>query len=204
MQHKIFLTTKKCEFFLRYYYQRLLVSSLFFRIKAIEEILKENYHDDFLTLEEKFQIIYNLNYLNTYNYNKYFILKDKGLSFYYDSINLYYAVFQSVWNYAILPFTETNLSKHSFNFRPFRNHYDFLIELKKIFSKEINKETILLKIKAQCLWNIKTNFWIMKNFPFLKKILKNIIIKKSGSLNSEHNIYVTLINYMLNSLVCIG
>nr|YP_010700227.1 putative group II intron reverse transcriptase/maturase RoaA [Euglena deses]WCH63371.1 putative group II intron reverse transcriptase/maturase RoaA [Euglena deses] len=198
MQHRIYLATKKSDFFLMYYYQKLLVSNLFLKIKAIEDILTENYQNKFLTLEEIFQVIYNYNYLINYDYNRYYIFKDSGLSFYYSVQDLYYKIFQYVWHCALFPFIETNSTKYSFNYRPYRIHYDFLMELKNIFSKQINKEKVLVKISSCCLWNYRTNYWIIRNLPFIKKIINNLIIHKSNLLKDENKIYLSLVDYMLN------
>jgi hypothetical protein len=111
---------------------------------------------------------------------------------------------------ACLPFLETKCDKSSYSFRPFRDALDLLKDIKKSFSSK-DKQSWYLDIKINCSWNLQTKFWLLKNFPIERQILRswlnNIVINSFFEYNNSFfyfyskDIYFILFNYLLNGLL---
>lgn len=171
-----------------------------------EIFFNSNYY---ISSEIKFQIVLNLKHVRLFEKSNFlYFIKKKGHSFFYNYINIYNKCLQYLWVLSLLPFLETHLDKSLHGFRPFRDSFDLFMEIKKIFSNTKNYWYFSLKLFSYS--NSQNKFWLLKNLPIEKKLLKSWFntYPKRSSLNFRNNnffykkdINFLLLNYSLTGLV---
>lgn len=137
--------------------------------------------------------------------HSFYFSKKNGFSLFFQLPNFYMSCIQCLWNCSVLPIVDNDSDKYSYGFRPFRNVQDLFFEIKNSFLK---KKLFLwiLDFKFNFHTTLSNNYWLLKNFPMEKRILKSWF--KPTFLNcfpciDNSNIFFSLINFSINGLVLI-
>lgn len=208
MQDRILYFSKKGNFFLLKFFQKLLLQSLSCKLKTINKVLRKK-NDYFvsqsnISLEDMITLMVNLRNFSIINgIDSFYLLKKKGFSIFFQTTTFYISCVQCLWNFSVLPILETNSDKYSYGFRPFRSVQDLFVEVKNSFLK---KKLFLWNVNLKINSSIKfcNNSWLLKNFPMQKKILKSWLepnILSSFPCIDNSNIFFSLINFSINGLV---
>lgn len=134
------------------------------------------------------------------NFEAFYFLKKNGLSFFFKPAYLYHTSFLSLCNNLVLPVIDSKLPKFSFSFRPFRNDNDIFLQINSVLKKNKCVSQIL---KITVPFALLNTTWLLKNFPFNKRLLNLILDKKYGNYIFTKNIlfFSTIFNFLLHGLV---
>lgn len=192
------------------YLQKLLLLGLTSRFRSIRDVFEENNrvfsfgNSFYLTSSEKLFLVLNLNYkFNLFDLNFFSISKRSSFVYFFELPSFYFRSVQSLCSFSILPIIEDISDRFSFSHKPFRSNYDYFLEIKKVFSKNDSLNWIF---NFKCILPFTDNSWILKNFPFEKKVLNNwfsLCYFNSYQFPSFVDSYFSFgfINYSLNGLV---
>lgn len=210
MQSKILLSINFYSFRKVRYFQKLLLLGLTSRFRSVRDVLEENNrlfyfgNSFFLTSSEKMFLVLNLNYkFNLFDLNFFSVSKKNSFLYFFELPSFYFRSVQCLCSFSILPIFENISDRFVFSYRPFRSNYDYFLEIKEVFLKNKNLNWIF---NFKCLFSLTDNLWVLKNFPFEKKVLKNwfnIDYYNSYRLSSICLSFFDFgfINYSLNGLV---
>lgn len=166
-----------------------------------------NFNNQFsLSLEDRISFLINIrNFSTNTATHSFYFSKKNGFSLFFQMPAFYISCIQCLWNFSILPIVENNSDKFSYGFRPFRSVQDLFFEIKNSFLK---KKLFLwiINFKFNFYANLSDNYWLLKNFPMEKKILKswfNPTFFRSFPCIDNSNIFFSLINFSVNGLVLI-
>lgn len=151
-----------------------------------------------LTSFEKFLIVLNLGFnFYFYNYFPFFVSKKRGLSFFFEVPYIFVNSLNSLCNLVTLPLLEVVTDKSSIFYRPFRDSYDLVKEFRKILSFKLSSFWFSsFQVSKVSLFS----FWLLKSFPFDKKLLYFFVVNRSGFNDYFFNSFAFNKNSFFNSI----
>lgn len=188
-------------------FQKLIFNSISSRFKVIRNIsyenssffsLKSGFH---LTSFDKFLIVLSFpEFFSTYDFSSYFILKKKGSSFFFEIPYIFVRSLLVLSSMAVFPFFESYSDRNNFVYKPYRDYYYFILNLKKILSLKISKFWVA---KFDIFSFISFPLSLLKSFPFDKKVLFYVFKAYSYpfSYNSSDNLLYIILNFTFTGLV---
>nr|YP_009538690.1 RoaA [Phacus pleuronectes]AYQ93667.1 RoaA [Phacus pleuronectes] len=214
-QFSIFLSFSSNKFRIVRNKQRLILISLFTKLKVVRDIffqksslffLEEN---SFISSYKKLQLVFSMrkNFI-VKPFKKVYVSKKYGSSYFFQVPDFYDCCYQSLWNFSVLPILDTFSDRLSFGFKPYRNCLDYFFVLKSWF--KFMEKKFLWSVNLQ-INPILFSFSIFKNILIEKNCLKNwlnknLILGKYFLENSFFigSIFFSLMNFLFNGLVRIN
>lgn len=187
--------------------QKLLLSSLICRLRAVNEVVNfysqnQFYHNSFLfTDQDKLLLALNLTY-GFYD-NKvliFLVSKKKHMSSFFEISDFHSSCLKILFTYVVLPINESLGNRYCLGFRPYRDSHDIFYQLKSIF---LTKTKSMLFFRTRFFSDLKINHWFRKNFP-VDNFVKDFFILNSisdVSTLSSYNFYFIFVRFLLDGLV---
>lgn len=159
----------------------------------------------FLSSEDKFRLVLNIK--NNFSLDcletNFLFNKSIGYSNLNLIQNLYTQSLFSLWNLAILSFVETNISKFSFFYRPYRSVFNFIFSIKNYFLRRYSKHSFYTYLHFRQSFNSNSYSWIIKSFPNKNQYLLSWLANRENVslilLNSD--LFFSFFNYLFINLV---